>query len=225
MFIHHLRSLVFRVLLLSLAVYLYIANPGRLDFTTPPDTLLDGAFLGIVWLMLAVGTLYRLFPNKRIPMGARKHFISPAVAAASSTSRKPLHKGARTVVIVWLACNAALLFGLHLYGLLTPMTAILLALFYAVCDLICILFFCPFQTFFMRNRCCAECRIYNWDYFMICTPLLLFPSAYSLSLIALAAAALVRWELAARRNPEAFQNLNCTECEDRLCLIRKPLIK
>ena len=47
----------------------------------------------------------------------------------------------------------------------------LVCLFYGVCDMICILFFCPFQSWFLKNKCCCTCRIYNWDYAMMFTPL------------------------------------------------------
>ena len=37
---------------------------------------------------------------------------------------------------------------------------------------ICILFYCPFQMWFLKNRCCVNCRIYNWDYAFLFTPFL-----------------------------------------------------
>ena len=55
----------------------------------------------------------------------------------------------------------------------------MVGLAYGVCDIICILFFCPFQTWFMKNRCCTTCRIYNWDFAMLCTPFLLIPGFYN----------------------------------------------
>ena len=62
----------------------------------------------------------------------------------------------------------------------------LISLFYAVCDRICVLFFCPFQVWIMKNRCCVHCRIYRWDYVMMFTPLLFVPGPYSWSLLGLA---------------------------------------
>ena len=29
----------------------------------------------------------------------------------------------------------------------------------------------------MHNRCCTTCRIYDWDYLMLCTPLLALQNA------------------------------------------------
>ena len=49
---------------------------------------------------------------------------------------------------------------------------VIISLAFSVCDLICILFFCPFQTWMMHNRCCTTCRIYNWDFAMMFTPLI-----------------------------------------------------
>jgi hypothetical protein len=56
-------------------------------------------------------------------------------------------------------------------GILDDGIMILLCSAYSICDIICILFFCPFQTWFMKNKCCSTCRIYNWDYAMMFTPL------------------------------------------------------
>jgi hypothetical protein len=112
-------------------------------------------------------------------------------------------------------------------GLFAPEGMVLLLLAYTVCDMICILFFCPFQVFFMKNRCCTVCRIYNWDCLMICTPLLPFPNPYSVSLVLLSLAVLIRWELAYSRRPHYFfeqtnENLGCQLCTDRLCTLRRP---
>ena len=76
------------------------------------------------------------------------------------------------IVTVTFTVNG--IFGaLHLAGVLDDGIMILLCSVYSVCDIICILFFCPFQTWFMKNKCCSSCRIYNWDYAMMFTPLFL----------------------------------------------------
>ncbi len=42
--------------------------------------------------------------------------------------------------------------------------------FYFLCDYVCILIYCPFQSHIMHNKCCVNCRIYGWGHFMIFTP-------------------------------------------------------
>ena len=230
MLVRHVWALVFRILLLATALYLFISDSGRLDFTIMPKYAVDRLFFLTIWITLAVGMLYRLFPNKSIAMGARKHFgISNSAEYNLDDIREKLrrlNKRACFLALIWVMFNAAVFFVLFLLDRLTPAAAIVIVLIYAVCDLAFILFFCPFQMFFMRNRCCVECRIYNWDYIMICTPLVFFPHIYSLSLIILALAVLLRWEAAVYKKAHLFiaetnKNLSCARCKDQLCRLRR----
>ena len=63
---------------------------------------------------------------------------------------------------------------------------------------------------------------------MICTPLITFPGIYSYSLLLLSVAVMIRWEIALRKNPQYFmaetnEKLRCEQCDDKLCLVNKPL--
>ncbi|MDR2183453.1 MAG: hypothetical protein LBE55_04695 [Clostridiales bacterium] len=219
MLISHILKLIFHILLLAAALILYFTKQGR-EF--------GAAFLWIVWPALAVPMLFRLFPNKRIAMGARKHFAcsyNPAPLAEMPAKGKAPHKGALFCALGWLSITAAMIFALFWLGMLSPETVLIIALGYAVVDLVFVLFFCPFRTLFMGNRCCVICRIHNWDYFMKCAPLILFPSVFSISLFALSAAVALQWEISLRRNPQYFmqetnKNLHCAACEDKLCKLR-----
>ena len=212
MFIRHVWKLVFRALLLATAVYLYFTSKEKLDFTAASRQGNDGWFLILVWIALAVDMLYRLFPNKRIAIGARKHYACSYRAAPDvgdgffdkPSTKKRLHRGAILSGLAWVAFNSALFTFLALAGMLTPQTLIVVMLFYAVCDLVCILFFCPFQLLIIRNRCCVVCRIYNWDCLMMCTPMILYPSIFSISLLLISIAVLLRWEIALHINPRFF---------------------
>lgn len=70
---------------------------------------------------------------------------------------------------------------------------LLISLFYSVYDMICILFFCPFQTWFMKNKCCTICRIYNWDFTMMFTPFIFVLGMYTWSLLFIALALFITW--------------------------------
>ena len=99
---------------------------------------------------------------------------------------------------------------------------LLISLGYSVCDLICILFFCPFQTWFLKNRCCCTCRIYNWDFAMMFTPLIFVRTLFAQSLVFLSLILLVRWEYVLHRHPEYFSektnvSLSCANCQEKLC--------
>ncbi|MCL2702724.1 MAG: hypothetical protein FWE91_03840 [Defluviitaleaceae bacterium] len=215
-----------------MAFYLFFADVDKLNFTVIPDIGLNALFLFIIWISLTVDMLYRIIPNKRISMGARKHFTcsySPAPLSAITPKSKKTQKGALLSISSWFLITATVLFLLHQLGLLTPAAVLLIVLAYAVFDLVFILIFCPFQVLFMRNRCCVVCRIYNWDYFMMCIPMILYPSVYSISLILLSLTVLIRWEVAFYTKPNYFtqetnENLQCRRCEDKLCLLRKKYV-
>lgn len=80
----------------------------------------------------------------------------------------------------------------------------------------------------MKNKCCVTCRIYNWDYAMMFTPLLFIPSLFNWSLLALAIALLIKWEWIYHRHPERFYEesndaLRCANCREHLCHHKKQL--
>ena len=218
--------------LLTAALVLYFFDSEKLNFTTAMEQGFGGVFLWVVWLALAVPMVFRLVPNRRLAMGARKHFACSYAPAAAEIdagqvrkSAKQLHKGAFLSGLGWFLITGAALFALSRLGMLSPPVVLLIALGYAIVDLVFVLFFCPFRALFMRNRCCVTCRIHNWDYFMKCAPLMLFPSVYSISLVLLAAAVVVSWEVALRRNPHYFlretnRNLSCVACVDKLCRLK-----
>ena len=82
----------------------------------------------------------------------------------------------------------------------------------------------------MRNRCCATCRIFDWDYLMLCTPLLAVPTPLTLSACALALFVFLRWEVTYRRHPERFfesanDALRCANCHEQLCRHKRRLAR
>ena len=104
----------------------------------------------------------------------------------------------------------------------------LIALAYSVCDMICILFYCPFQSLMMKNRCCASCRIYNWDYAMMFTPLIFIHNICERILLILSLLLLLRWELSFYLHPERFgertnARLSCANCPEKLCQHKRQL--
>ena len=131
------------------------------------------------------------------------------------------------VALIWVVFNA--FFGaLHMAGILDDGIMILLSCAYSICDMICILFFCPFQSWFLKNKCCAACRIYNWDYAMMFTPLFFVEKTYTWSLLVLSVALLLRWEITFYRHPERFSEstnayLKCSNCSEKLCAHKRQL--
>lgn len=129
------------------------------------------------------------------------------------------------VLLVWLCFNA--IFGfLYLFHVINDADLLMLTVFYFLSDYICIILFCPFQTFIMKNRCCVNCRIYDWGHFMMFTPMLFIRNFFSWSLFFTSIIVLLRWELNYARHPERFwygsnKTLQCANCKDKTCQIKK----
>jgi len=220
----HYVQLVFRsaLLLAAAVVYLTVRDADRMFESYKP-------FYLFLWLSYAVGMLLRFFPSPVESMGCQKQFarnFKPADPGAKIIAH-PRRFGVLYVALAWLALNG-LIGAAHLMGWIDKGAMLLISLFYGVCDMICILFFCPFQTWFMRNKCCTTCRIYNWDYAMMFTPLVFTGGWWSWSLVIMALMLLIRWEVTAHRHPERFSeacngSLACKNCQEKLCSHKKQL--
>lgn len=199
------------------------------DILNRTEVLTNNAIIPmIVWVFFVVEMLLRFFPSSLESMGCQKQFKRNFEPIEGVTIPKNQSwKRTALVTAVWLALNAVIGV-LHLAGVFDQGVLILIAIGYSVCDIICILFFCPFQTWFMKNRCCATCRIYNWDFAMMFTPLVFIPSWYTYSLLGCAIGLLLRWEITYRLHPERFSTetnkcLDCSRCKEKLCSHKKQL--
>jgi hypothetical protein len=129
------------------------------------------------------------------------------------------------VLIFWVVGNAVVALILAFTGNLTHETAFLWTMFYFVFDVFSVVVWCPLQIWFMRNRCCATCQIFNWDGIMAATPLIFVGGWFGWIIFGMALVVLLRWEIAAARHPERFSEstnarLSCAQCTERLCHIR-----
>lgn len=217
----HYVKLVYRSVLFLLAAIMYILSRVKQDGELFRGFEEKHWLLVLIWTVYAVEMIARFFPSRLESMGCQKQFRRNFKPTGQTRPALPSWKGTALVLVSWLALNGiiAALYFLHWIdaGIL-----ILISLAYGVCDMICILFFCPFQTWFMKNRCCGVCRIYNWDFAMMFTPYLLIPDAFTWSLLAMSLGLLLRWEITYRRHPERFAentnaSLSCANCQEKLC--------
>lgn len=174
-----------------------------------------------VWLFFLVEVSLRFIPTKLDTTGSKKHFKSQYVPTGKTEPKHKSWKGAIVIAAVWISVN--LTFNLlYLFDVFDQGIMILIMLFYSVSDMICVLVYCPFQKHFMKNRCCADCRIYNWDFAMMFSPLVFIPHVFTWSLVALALILLVKWEYTARKRTERFcvntnACLTCKNCSEKSC--------
>ena len=219
----HYFKLFFRGALLLAALTVYLVDRSRYEYPLYDDISRRPVLSMIIWVVFVVEMILRFFPSGIESMGCQKQFARNYRPVPRDDAKPVLQswKTTATVTAAWFALNGAI-GALYFTGIIDKGILLLIALAYSVCDMICILFFCPFQTWFMKNRCCATCRIYNWDFAMMFTPLVFIPGIYTWSLLGLALALLIQWEVLLKRYPERFseasnQCLACSECREKLC--------
>jgi hypothetical protein len=129
-------------------------------------------------------------------------------------------KSAYKVFIIWCLVTVGI-GALHDWGIIDSAAVLLISIFFYVCDLICVLIWCPFRLI-MKNRCCTTCRIFNWDHLMMFSPFIFVRGFFTQTLLVFAFAIWLVWELCVMMYPERFWEdtnaaLRCSECSDKLC--------
>ena len=231
MFRSYLLRFFFRLSVLLIALCGYFKNRAALDFTLPASR--PGP-VHILWCILLGSFALQLSPRSRVSRGCLKQFPQNFRRVETTvdefflrTKLKKLDLGATRVAVVWAVPN--LLFAwLYIRGIIGVPEMLLLTVFYYLCDVICIVFYCPFQKLFMKNKCCVTCRIFAWGTIMTVTPLIFIPHFYSWSLVALALVCTALWEIVYHRHPERFCEetnafLTCAACTDHLCVVKRAL--
>lgn len=232
----HVVKLCVRLLLLAAVLVMYIlcrvSGRGEL-FGGIVENI---SLLAIIWVMFALEMVLRFFPSKIESPGCQKQFKSKYVPTnVGAVPRRQEWWRTFLAALAWIILNGAIGV-LYFTNIIDEGILIIIALTYSACDMICILFFCPFQTWIMKNRCCTTCRIYNWDFAMMFTPLVFIVcvfsvrmvSIFSLSLVGLSLALLIEWEVLYRLYPERFSDntnkaITCANCNEKLCHHKKQL--
>ncbi len=223
----HYFKLVFRSCLLLGAVIAYIIYRVKQPLVILDDLINNPIVLGIIWGVFVVEIIFRFFPSKLESMGCQKQFKKNFILTSETKPRLHSWKITLLITVLWLTLNG--IFGtLYFFNIIDKGMLLLISLAYSVCDMICILFFCPFQTWFMKNKCCGSCRIYNWDFAMMFTPLIFIPHWYTWSLLGISLLLLITWEISIKIHPERFAEntnacLSCANCQEKLCHHKKQL--
>lgn len=182
---------------------------------------------GIILVFFTYKMIARLIPNIKESMGNQKIFkknytpIENLKKGIIGYNKKEGNRLALIVGIVWVLLNC-ICFVLYFCGVIDRDLMMVIAMFFSVCDLICVLVICPFQKIFMRNKCCNTCRIYNWDFPMMFTPLWVVPSVLNYILVVQSFIVLGHWEWHHRKYPERFYEetnscLSCKSCKELMC--------
>ena len=216
------RAALFVVLLISYIRFRLYSGASVLEYVESMPFVLY-----VVWAVFVTEMVFRFFPSGYESPGCQKQFASNYIKSGSTEISIPDNNATVLIALIWIVFNG--IFGaLNMEGILDDGILILLCSAYSICDVVCILFFCPFQTWFMKNKCRSTCRIYNWDYAMIFTPLFFVRKTYAWSLLALSVGLLIRWEVTFYLHPERFSEktndyLRCRNCTEKLCVHKQQL--
>ena len=227
--------LVWRLLIFTAILAVYIFSDDFIGAFTGFRLFQRFNAIHLLWSVLMGGMIVHLLPRPKVSMSELKSREYTYAEPKESFDRLALleyvqgaNLRAWKVMLVWLTFNAV--FGaLYLLHVISEAELILLSMFYFLSDLVCMMIFCPFQSYIMKNRCCVNCRIFDWGHFMMYTPMLFIKSFFSWSLFFMACVVLLRWEIVYARHPERFwfgsnEVLRCENCKDRMCAIKKPYL-
>lgn len=234
-FRRYMLRLVFRFAILVVVGIMYFIHHDYLTSIMTYKFFSYFSPLHILWAILMVSMAVHLIPKWKLSMGHRKLDSNTYTPPREGYDKlllleyvQKMNQRAWVVLLVWILFNAifGILYCMHIIG---AAELLMLSLFYYVCDDFCIVIFCPFQKYFMGNHCCISCRIFDWGYMMMYTPMLFIPSFFSWSLLFMALLIAVRWELTYSKYPERFwrgsnASIRCQNCSDKLCRIKKPLV-
>ena len=184
--------------------------------------------LHLLWAIWMVDMIFQVIPVKdKIALGSQKLFEHRFKPIREQINYQKLRnyiisttKSAYKIFISWALLIIA--FGaLYLQGIVGDVFLVMSCVVFYVCDLICVLIWCPFRLV-MRNKCCTTCRIFNWDHLMMFTPLLYVKGFYARSLLLMSIAVWLVWEVSVMIYPERFwefsnEALKCSNCTDKLC--------
>ena len=227
----YILKLLARIAAFLFLFILYITDRSRMtDFLTI-DLFKSITPLHIIWAMFMFIMILHLFPNTLRSMALLKSKEDNFVPVKDYSEFKLLkyvqdqNQKAWKVMLVWLIVNGIWAL-VYLLGFIGEAELLLLSGFYFLCDYICILFFCPFRSKIMKNKCCVNCRIYDWGHFMMFTPMLFIKNFFSWSLFFTSVIVLIRWEIVYSKHPERFWEgsnkvLQCAECKDKTCKFKK----
>lgn len=227
----YLVKFAIRILVFLVIAICYLIDKEQMIYRMTNPIWWNVAPIHVLWAGFMVMMILHIFPLKKVTMALLKSEKKEYIAQENYSASELLHfvkeqnVRAWRVMLLWLCFNAV--FGvLYLFDILESADLFMLTVFYFLCDYICILLFCPFQTFIMKNKCCINCRIYDWGHFMMFTPMLFIQNFFSWSLFFMSCVVLIKWEIIYAKHPERFwsgsnKNLQCSNCKDKTCQMKK----
>lgn len=224
----YFARLVGRCIIFILCIWAWLVKPDIYFVLNGMNFFKTLSPLHLLWAIWVVDMFLQIVPIKnKVPVGSQKLFANHFRPIRDKINHEALRsyivattKAAYKVFILW--CLLIVGIGLLYYwGIIDKIALFMISVLFYVCDLICVLIWCPFRLI-MKNRCCTTCRIFNWDHLMMFSPLIFTNGFFTSSLLIMSVIAWLVWELCVMMYPERFWDhsnaaLQCAECTDRLC--------
>ncbi len=224
----YILRLVGRCVVLVICLALYFLRPQEFDILEGMNFFKSPSIFHLLWLIWVVDMVFQVVPLKnKVALGSQKLFAQHFRPIREKINYEALKahvvsttKAAYKVMIIWVLLIAGI-GALYFTGVIGKGEIFLISVFFYVCDLICVLVWCPFRLI-MKNKCCTTCRIFNWDHLMMFSPFVFIGGFFPLSIFIMAVVAWLVWELFVAIYPERFSEmtntaLRCSECTDKLC--------
>lgn len=224
----YIGRLVGRILILLICAFLCLTSPESFYILEGMNFFKRFSLFHLLWAIWVIDMILQIIPiRNNVPLGSQKLFANRFRPIKDKINYEALRiymisttKSAYKVFILW--CGLLAVIGiLYFTGVIGKIGLFMITVVFYVCDLICVLIWCPFRLI-MGNRCCTTCRIFNWDHLMMFSPMIFMGGFYAVSLVVLAFLAWLVWELCVMMYPERFWDksnaaLKCSECTDKLC--------
>ena len=224
----YFARLVGRCIIFILCIWAWLVKPDIYFVLNGMNFFKTLSPLHLLWAIWVVDMFLQIVPIKnKVPIGSQKLFANHFRPIRDKINHEALRsyivattKAAYKVFILW--CLLIVGIGLLYYwGIIDKIALFMISVLFYVCDLICVLIWCPFRLI-MKNRCCTTCRIFNWDHLMMFSPLIFTNGFFTSSLLIMSVIAWLVWELCVMMYPERFWDhsnaaLQCAECTDKLC--------
>ena len=224
----YILRLIGRCVVLALCCMLCFFAPQEFAILEGTNFFSRLSPLHALWIIWVFDMVLQIIPiRNKVPLGSQKLFANRFRPIREKINYEALRsyiltttKAAYKVFVLWCLLIAAIGI-LYWSGIINKTGLFMISVCFYVCDLICVLIWCPFRLL-MKTRCCTTCRIFNWDHLMMFSPLIFMGGFYAVSLVVLAFLAWLIWELCIMMYPERFWEqsnaaLKCSECTDKLC--------
>lgn len=223
---HTIKKLYLRLFFLALfstiLIYDYLSNTDIMNQIINIKLFNIISITHVFWFYLMFEMFIILIPKFNKYSYSGKHLVKHYLPEKKYDSKelieysKQNNKKALRSAIFWIALNTPIAI-LFFFGFLDNIIMYWIFFLYYFFDTICINVFCIFHLFITKNKCCNECRIYNWAHFMYCTPLIFVPNFWTYSLVFVSILILIQWEIAVYKHPERFSPisnkiLQCSFC-------------